>query len=298
LLNKLSAVLSLNAVAFLSLAGCSAGSAPDAQLNGGGIEGTGSGAFEIEISTVSDNPDFIDDPSLGCLANVYDKPIEISSTSELKPPAWMFGNWSGQRNEKSAITVIGTVDNVAFGTIEQSQQPTISDEFSERVVIELESSNQTYRFAVNDTVLSNPVSYVHEYSFIDSDQIRYSLSSDDYSNESIVLRLQNSSEIIRPPSWLLGEWRNEQCETRLFDMGNIRIEYDNGDPTISFAALLSGPENTFQTVFSDDAAYEIVATYLSPDGMQRLRFQERYELEEDGTVLHITAGRAQKLNRR
>jgi len=287
-LNNVATVVSLVGFTLFSLASCS----------GGGVEGTGSGApYEILISRPDTNPAVIDTPDLECLGNVYDRPNQENQfETGLNPPAWMRGNWSGQRTNGQIITVVVTDNNVAFGTPEQ--QTTLVDGISNRSVIELASTNQVFRFTVNDTVQNATVDYTHEYSFIDSDQIEFSVTSDDYLDESVVMSVQSSTDLIRPPSWLLGEWRNDQCETRLFDSMNISIEFDNADPTISFANVLSGAEATFQTSFKDDSIYDIEATYLSSDGTQILGFRELYVLQDDGTVKHYTANRVQSLVRR
>jgi len=295
--NKVTTVVSLTVCALVSVAGCS-GESSDF---GGGVDGTGAGAFEIFTPKPDSNPFTVDNPGvggpdLGCLGNVYNSSTLDLFTTDLAPPIWLQGNWIGQRDDGQVVVIVTTDKNVAFGGA--SQQTHLVDGLDIRVVTELTSTNQMYSYEASDMADGKIVSYIHEYAFIDADHIQYTISSDDYRDETIVMTTQDGSELIRPPSWLLGEWLNEQCETRLFDSGNISIEFANGAPTISIAELLSGSDATFQTLYKDDEIYKIAATYRSMDGSQILRFQDTYILQEDGTVKHYAANRVQSLSRR
>lgn len=232
-----------------------------------------------------------------CFGNVYQRPVVDQVESSINPPAWLEGNWIGQREDMWAINIVATHDNIAFG--DPTLQTSIANGPNGRDVVEVESTASIYRIVVRDEFDGESVTHVLEYAFIDDNRIRYSLvDSDVFHPESIIMNSQLPADAINPPSWLIGEWREEQCETRIFSEGEVRIEYDNADPSISFADLLSGNQATFQTQYVDDEQYMIIGSYLSPDDGRRLRFQELYVLREDGTVEHTTLNKIQILTRR
>jgi len=270
---------------------------------GGGIEGTGGGGPVVVptlspsfFSITAEPPEIIvltaTEPE--CIGNAYEQPVPTDE-AEVAPPKWIHGVWVGERANRQRVAVIGSYNNIAFGS--QTQQTSIAGDV-DRLMIELESTDQIYRFSLTEMKAGQEITSVHNYSMIDVETVRFELTSEHYLPETTILKAQSPTAVINPPDWLVGQWRGEPCETRLFTVGNISVEYDNADPTVSYAELLSVPGATFQTRYVDDNWYQIIATYHSPSDNTTIEFSELYQLLVDGDVLLYNGDRSQRLNPR